>query len=209
MRHAQTLCHLKNAKVKRGGPLHPYGHQTGTGGDGTFFYVGQNESVFSSSINNQKRWIFRWITPIRKKLNLCKSIFYLDCLVRAVGLEPTRAYALQILSLICLPFHHARRGDLRVPHPQSYRGDFAETIANPRVQARSGQRSLPCGASGPFGISRNRSESQGLKTSATSSCSRASTSRPRFMSVSARPERTPTCSGFSCRAISRSVRAAS
>lgn len=28
--------------------------------------------------------------------------------VRAVGLEPTRAYALQILSLICLPFHHAR-----------------------------------------------------------------------------------------------------
>ena len=33
---------------------------------------------------------------------------YRRVLVRAVGLEPTRAYALQILSLICLPFHHAR-----------------------------------------------------------------------------------------------------
>ena len=29
-------------------------------------------------------------------------------MVRAVGLEPTRAYAPQILSLVCLPFHHAR-----------------------------------------------------------------------------------------------------
>lgn len=29
-------------------------------------------------------------------------------MVRAVGLEPTRAYALRILSPICLPFHHAR-----------------------------------------------------------------------------------------------------
>ena len=30
--------------------------------------------------------------------------------VRAVGLEPTRGEPLQILSLICLPFHHARTG---------------------------------------------------------------------------------------------------
>ena len=29
-------------------------------------------------------------------------------MVRAVGVEPTRAYAQQILSLVCLPFHHAR-----------------------------------------------------------------------------------------------------
>lgn len=29
-------------------------------------------------------------------------------MVRAVGLEPTRPYGLQILSLVCLPFHHAR-----------------------------------------------------------------------------------------------------
>jgi hypothetical protein len=29
-------------------------------------------------------------------------------MVRAVGLEPTRAYAPQILSLVCLPFQHAR-----------------------------------------------------------------------------------------------------
>ena len=39
-------------------------------------------------------------------------------LVRAVGLEPTRANALRILSPICLPFHHARNawcGDNRRP----------------------------------------------------------------------------------------------
>ena len=29
-------------------------------------------------------------------------------MVRAGGLEPPRAYAQQILSLVCLPFHHAR-----------------------------------------------------------------------------------------------------
>jgi hypothetical protein len=29
-------------------------------------------------------------------------------MVRAGGLEPPRAFAQQILSLVCLPFHHAR-----------------------------------------------------------------------------------------------------
>lgn len=33
---------------------------------------------------------------------------FMRLLVRAVGVEPTRAYAPQILSLVCLPFHHAR-----------------------------------------------------------------------------------------------------
>ena len=32
--------------------------------------------------------------------------------VRAVGLEPTRPFGLQILSLVCLPFHHARVGSM-------------------------------------------------------------------------------------------------
>ena len=55
---------------------------------------------------------------------LAQSSAIIDAVVRAVGLEPTRAYALQILSLICLPFHHARilregRIDLSVwPRPE-------------------------------------------------------------------------------------------
>ena len=36
------------------------------------------------------------------------DLLYKENLVRAAGLEPARAYALQILSLVCLPFHHAR-----------------------------------------------------------------------------------------------------
>ncbi len=36
-------------------------------------------------------------------------------MVRAGGLEPPRAYAQQILSLVCLPFHHARNHVARRP----------------------------------------------------------------------------------------------
>ena len=36
------------------------------------------------------------------------DLLYPEDLVPGAGLEPARAYALQILSLVCLPFHHAR-----------------------------------------------------------------------------------------------------
>ena len=38
----------------------------------------------------------------------CHAFISCKPLVRAVGLEPTRPFGLQILSLVCLPFHHAR-----------------------------------------------------------------------------------------------------
>lgn len=77
-------------------------------------------------VNTCQRSNPRRIVDCHKSQNSNISLKKLRKMVRAVGVEPTRAYAQQILSLVCLPFHHARNWrcfQIRLPKPCGPKND--------------------------------------------------------------------------------------
>ncbi len=71
-------------------------------------FIGNSSQQMSPVNGRYAGCIFRGISSPQTG---AKALFYWFLrwfVVRAVGFEPTRAFAQQILSLVCLPFHHAR-----------------------------------------------------------------------------------------------------